>query len=167
MAKLSAHLSVFASLSFLVGCDHATKGIAKAELDGGGARELIPGVVDLRYVENTDVAFNLLRWIPETIRFPLLLVFGAIALLALGVLLFRGSREPRLRRLALVLVTAGAIGNYADRAVRGYVVDFLHVHHWPVFNVADVYVSAGYVLLALGFLVYRRAGTGTARGRLS
>jgi signal peptidase II len=164
MAKLSARISVLAAVSFLVGCDHATKGLAKEELDGGPARELIRGVVDFRYVENTDIAFSLLRWVPEGIRTPLLLVVGAIAVLALGYLLLQGRTEPRTRRWALVLVTAGAIGNYVDRAVRGYVVDFVHVHHWPVFNVADVYITIGYVLLALGFFVYRRRDAETQTG---
>jgi len=158
MAKLGARLSMLVSVIFLVGCDHATKGIAKGELDGGSVRELIRGVIDLRYVENTDVAFNLLRWVPESIRAPGLLLFGAIALLTLGLLLFYGRGQPRMLRWALVLVTAGAIGNYADRVARGYVVDFVHLHHWPVFNVADVYITVGYVLLALGLLVYRRRG---------
>ncbi len=156
MAKLSARLSVLISLIFLVGCDHATKGLAKGELDGEGARELIRGVVGFRYVENTDIAFNLLRWVPETIRTPGLLVFGAITLIVLGLLLLRGRSEPRVFRLALVLVTAGAIGNYLDRSIRGYVVDFVHVQHWPVFNIADVYITVGYALLALGLLLYRR-----------
>jgi signal peptidase II len=159
MAKLSARLSVLVALIFLVGCDHATKGIAKGELDGGSAHELIRGVVGFRYVENTDIAFNLLRWMPETIRTPGLLVFGAVALVALGLLLLRGRDEPRMRRLALVLVTAGAIGNYLDRLVRGYVVDFVHVQYWPVFNVADVYLTVGYLLLAFGIFVYRRPDT--------
>ena len=158
MSKLSAKLPIFVSLSLLVGCDHATKGLAKMELDGGSARELIRGVLDLRYVENTDIAFNLLRWVPETIRTPMLLVLGAIGVFAMGFLLLRESREPGLRRLALVLVLAGAIGNYVDRIVRGYVVDFVHVHHWPVFNVADIYITAGFGILALGFFVYRRGG---------
>jgi signal peptidase II len=163
MAKLRAHLSILVSLCFLVGCDHATKGLAKQELDGGSARELIRGVVDFRYVENTDIAFNLLRWIPEAVRTPVLLVLGAIVLVGLGVLLLRGSGGSRLRHLALVLVTAGAIGNYLDRAVRGYVVDFVHFHHWPVFNVADIYITVGYAVLALGLLVYRRGSTLTQR----
>jgi signal peptidase II len=163
MARLKAQLSIFVSLSFLVGCDHATKGLAKGELDGGSTRELIRGVVDLRYVENTDIAFNLLRWVPETIRTPALLVSGAVALLVLGLLLLRGRGESRVSRWALVLITAGAIGNYLDRVVRGYVVDFVHVHHWPVFNVADVYITAGYILLGLVYFVYRRNGTVTQR----
>lgn len=158
MAKLSAHVSIFVCLSSLVGCDHATKAVAKAELDGSGAHELIGGALDFRYVENTDIAFNLLRWVPENIRAPALLVLGAIALVTLGLLLLRGRAEPRAYRWALILVTAGAIGNYIDRVVRGYVVDFVHVHHWPVFNVADVYITVGYVLLAWVFFVYRRRG---------
>jgi signal peptidase II len=163
MPKLSARPSILISLIFLVGCDHATKSIAKVELDDGNIRELIRDVVDFRYVENTDIAFNLLRWIPESIRTPGLLVFGAVALLALGLLLLHGRGEPRVRRLALVLITAGAIGNYLDRVVRGYVVDFVHVRHWPVFNVADVYIAAGYVFLAFAFLVYQRSGAVTQR----
>jgi signal peptidase II len=159
MARFSARLSILISLIFLVSCDHATKGVAKAELEGGGSHQLIRGAVDLRYVENTDIAFNLLHWIPETIRAPGLLFFGAVALFALGFLLLKGRGEPRMRRFALILVTAGAIGNYLDRVVRGYVVDFVHIHHWPVFNVADVYITAGYVLLAFGFFIYRRRGS--------
>ena len=156
MVKLSARLAVFASLVFLVGCDHATKGVARAELGAGGVLELVRGAVDLRYTENTDIAFNLLRWVPETIRRPGLLVFGGIAVLALVFMLLRARGQPRLRYWALVLVTAGAIGNYLDRLVRGYVVDFVHVSHWPVFNVADAYVTVGLLFLAFGVARSRR-----------
>jgi len=151
MARLGARLAIFGSLVFLVGCDHATKGVARAEFGSGNVRELIRGVMELRYVENTDVAFNLLRWVPEAIRRPWLLVVGAIAILALGFMLARARGQSPLRRGAFVLVMAGAIGNYLDRVVRGYVVDFVHVSHWPVFNVADAYVTIGFCLLALEF----------------
>jgi signal peptidase II len=166
MAKLGARLAILIPLIFLVGCDHATKGVAKLELDGGAIRDLVTGVVDLRYVENTDIAFNLLRWVPESIRTPALLVVGAVAIVGLALLL-AGRAHPRMRRWALVLVMAGAIGNYLDRALRGYVVDFVHVHHWPVFNVADVYVTVGYVLLALGFVSFGRKGKSTVAQRES
>lgn len=156
MARLSARFAVFGSLVFLVGCDHATKGLASAELDSGNVLELIRGVMDFRYVENTDIAFNLLRWVPETIRRPGLLVVGAIAMLALGLVLLHARRQSRIRRFAFVLLTAGAIGNYLDRVVRGYVVDFVHVHHWPVFNVADAYVTIGFFLLGVEFFGHRK-----------
>jgi signal peptidase II len=156
MFKLGARMAVFGSLAFLVGCDHATKGVASAELGAGSPRELIRGVLDLRYVQNTDIAFNLLHGVPEAIRRPGLLVLGAVAVLALVLMLIRMRGHSRIRHFALVLVTAGAIGNYLDRVVRGYVVDFVHVTHWPVFNVADAYVTVGCLLLAFGLAERRR-----------
>lgn len=155
--QLTTRLLTFFLLLLLVGCDHATKGVAKAELEAGGARKVIDGVVSFRYVENTDVAFNALRWIPEHIRFPALLVTGAIAVIALCVLLLRARGKLGLPLVALLLVTAGAIGNYIDRVFRGYVVDFVHLQHWPVFNVADVYVTAGYGIVAWLLFVKRRS----------
>ena len=59
-------------------------------------------------------------------------------------------------------MTAGALGNVLDRVVRGYVVDFVQVPHWPVFNVADIYVTAGAILLGWTAL---RAGTGQGERR--
>ena len=158
MAKrLAGRLVNLLALFLLVGCDHATKGLAKAELETGGARELIGGFLSLRYVENTDIAFNLLRWVPEAIRFPALLVVGALAVGALCVLLLRPRWQVGLTLVSLLLVTAGAIGNYLDRVFRGYVVDFVHVPHWPVFNVADVYVTVGYALFAWAYFDHRPA----------
>jgi signal peptidase II len=160
MAKriTSRLVSVFLLL-LLVSCDHASKGVAKAELETGGAHELIGGLLSLRYVENTDIAFNLLRWVPENVRFPALLVTGALAVGALCFLLFRASKKVGLTVFALVLVTAGAVGNYLDRVVRGYVVDFVHLVHWPVFNVADIYITVGFVFWAWAYLVNRRDPT--------
>jgi len=157
MAKrLTSRLLILVLLLLLVSCDHASKGVAKAELEAGGAREVIRGLVSFRYVENTDIAFNLLRWVPETIRSPALLVTGGMAVAVLCVLLVRARGAACLPLVALVLVTAGAVGNYLDRVFRGYVVDFVHLKHWPVFNVADVYVTLGGVFLAWAFLVKRR-----------
>jgi signal peptidase II len=51
---------------------------------------------------------------------------------------------------------AGAFGNAADRLVRGYVIDFIEIHRWPIFNVADIAIVAGVALLALAQLRRRR-----------
>ena len=164
MAKRTiSRLLILFLLFLLVGCDHATKGVAKAELETGGARELIRGLVSFRYVENTDIAFNLLRWVPETVRFPALLVLGAVAVVALCLLLFRVREKLSVPLFPLILVAAGAIGNYLDRVFRGYVVDFVHLRHWPVFNVADVYVTLGYALLAWALFVNRRGDPAVER----
>lgn len=156
--RIVNRLLVVFVLFLLVGCDHASKGVAKAALESDGARELVRGVVSLRYVENTDIAFNLLRWVPESIRFPGLVAVGAVAVGGLVWLLLRAPRHAGLPLLALVLVTAGAVGNYLDRIVRGYVVDFVHLKHWPVFNVADVYITAGYALFAWALFAQWRRG---------
>ena len=134
------------SLTALVGCDHATKYIAKAELEYHPPKDLIRSVLDLRYVENTDVGFNLLHWVPANLRGPLLLVVGALAIFGLIGVLFR-LRGTAATRAGFVLILAGALGNYSDRVIRGYVVDFIHVTHWPVFNVADICVTLGVAFL--------------------
>ena len=135
----------------LVGCDHVTKALAKSELEARPAQALIDPVLKLRYVENTDIAFTLLSWVPLNVRAPLLLVVGALAILSVGALLL-GGRVNGWARGGLLLVLAGAIGNYADRVWRGYVVDFIHVPHWPVFNVADVLIVVGGALLLTGHI---------------
>jgi signal peptidase II len=147
-------LSVVVWLVTLVGCDHATKVAAKAELEHQAPRHLFGSLLDVRYLENTDVAFNALRWIPEGVRSPLLIVFGAIAILCVLIVLQRTGSPAT--RASLVLILAGALGNYADRLTRGYVVDFIHVPHWPVFNVADICVTAGVILLCWSGLRSRR-----------
>lgn len=130
----------------LVGCDHVTKHVAKADLQGHPPKQMIGSLLDLRYVENTDVAFNLMRAVPEKTRAPLLLISGLLGCATLLGLLAWRPRRPAIQA-ALLLVAAGALGNTLDRVGRGYVVDFIHVPHWPVFNVADMCVTAGAALI--------------------
>ena len=167
LGSFGRRVVVLGALFVLVGCDHVTKYAAKSQLEGAPGREVIRGVVKLQYVENTDVAFNLLRWVPEAVRKPLLTATGGIAMLGLVALAvtaaFGRARARSMVGLALLLVTAGAVGNGLDRVVRGYVVDFVRVPYWPVFNVADVYVTAGAALLALAaWRASRKGGTAVA-----
>jgi signal peptidase II len=146
MRPAAHRLALLAGLALLVGCDHATKIAAKGALEGRAPRQLVRGVLELRYTENTDVAFNLLRAVPEHVRAPILIAVGGAAVLALLGLVLLCRAPGGFARVALLLVSAGAVGNYLDRLVRGYVVDFVHVPHWPVFNVADAYVTIGGIL---------------------
>jgi signal peptidase II len=77
----------------------------------------------------------------------------AISLVVLVVVLSawwkRRSDPARALHVGFALVVAGAAGNVIDRVMRGYVIDFIHVRLWPVFNVADVLIVAGAILLAL------------------
>ena len=132
----------------LVGCDHATKYWAETKLQGAAPIEILPNVLDLTYVRNFDVAFSLLRHVPDGWRFTLIVGLGLLAIALVSfVLLWR--RLPLLEASAYTLILSGAIGNVSDRILRGYVVDFVHLHYWPVFNAADVWVVLGVALLAV------------------
>jgi len=148
MNLLRLRVAIVTAAVLLVGCDHGSKYVAKATLEDGPPRILMHGILDLDYLENRDSGFGLLRAVPERIRTPLLTstqLLSGMAFLVLG--LRRNVRT--LMRACLLLISAGAVGNGLDRLLRGYVVDFFHLHHWPVFNVADIYITAGGILLIL------------------
>ncbi len=109
--------------------------------DGGGIA-LIPGVLWLTYVRNTGIAFGLLSGIP-------LAVVVLAALTVVFLVVYNGDRWRRdpLSRAAAGLLLGGAAGNLSDRVRLGYVVDYLDLRVWPVFNLADTAVVCGAALL--------------------
>jgi signal peptidase II len=129
----------------VTGCDQATKAWAEDELSDG-PKSLVSERVELAYHQNRGIAFNAERLVPPAAR-GVLLIAGAAAVVVLGVAWYRRRREVSPVTAGYALVVAGAAGNLIDRIARGYVVDFVHVHGWPVFNVADVAIAAGAVLL--------------------
>jgi len=140
------------SLALLVGCDHATKHWAETSLRASPRVEVVPGVLDLRYATNRDTAFSLSRLVlPAAVKRPVLIAMGCAGVTALLVIWVRRRRARWWEHGAYVMLFAGAVGNVVDRIVRGYVVDFIHLHHWPIFNVADVLLVAGMVLLAVSW----------------
>lgn len=151
MSRRASPLLFLVFVLGLVGCDHATKWLAVSELRGqpSSARALIPGLLDLRYTENRDVGFSLLRSVPEGVRKPLIFTGVGAGLLVLGALWWqrRSARWPE--HVAYSLLLAGGLGNLSDRLLRGYVVDFVYLHYWPVFNMADVFLVIGAGLLLL------------------
>jgi signal peptidase II len=137
----------------LLGCDHATKLAAESALGAGRVITLVPNVLELRYTQNTDVAFSALaQWeIPH--KAVLLLAVSFVVLAATAVMWIRHRRivngsKWNLADFGYAFVLAGAFGNVLDRLARGYVIDFIHLSHWPIFNVADALIVLG--LLALG-----------------
>lgn len=132
----------------LILLDQGTKLWVLASLKPIHNMTLVDGFMDLTFVENRGVAFGMFsgqRWF-------ILLLTGIIAV---GLIWFYMNMPKKKEyfplRVSLVLVLAGAIGNIIDRLFRGYVVDFFEFtfFKWPVFNVADIYVVVGVILLAL------------------
>jgi signal peptidase II len=148
MTMSKTRLVLFVASILLVGCDHFTKHIAKAELKDHPPYTLISGMLDFSYVENTDSGFGLLQKVPVAIRTPLLTSMQLVSGIVFFLVCLR-RKYSRALRLALLLISAGALGNGIDRLARGYVVDFMHIHYWPVFNMADIYITAGAILMVL------------------
>jgi len=94
------------------------------------------------YIHNTGAAFGMLPQAGIVFAFV-----QAIVAVALVIWYDRLPVRHLLVRIAVGLVSAGAVGNLIDRLHTGYVVDFLHFHFWPIFNLADSAVVAGVVVL--------------------
>jgi signal peptidase II len=129
----------------VTGCDQASKRWAEDDLPGH-PRTLVAGRLDLAYAQNHGTAFSVVENVPV----PAVLVAGLAMVGALGVALWRRRHEVSPLTAGYALVIAGALGNLIDRVTHGYVVDFVHLHGWPVFNVADCAIAVGAVLLFLG-----------------
>lgn len=112
--------------------------------------EVWEGYLRLNLTGNSGAIFGLGRTWPESVKRPLFLLMS-FAAMAFIVLLVRGSQpEQRLRRLGLAAVLSGAVGNLIDRMRHDYVVDFIDWYggfHWPTFNVADVAITGGVLLV--------------------
>lgn len=139
----------------MVGCDHATKAVAQAALEHRRAVSLVPGVLDLHYAENRDTAFSLTRLLHFPGKGAVLVALSLIGLSVVLVAWWRRRRASTAEQVAYALIVAGALGNAIDRAGRGYVIDFIEIHRWPIFNVADIAVVVGALLL--GVLALRGA----------
>jgi signal peptidase II len=132
-----------------VGCDQVSKSLATELLRSGTVVELIPGLFELRYTQNHDVAFSILEGFQHDAK-PLLLTAAALlAVACIGWLWWRRRTARGLEQLGYALAVGGAVGNIVDRLGNGYVVDFLHLSFWPVFNVADVAIVVGIGMVVL------------------
>lgn len=133
--------------------DQFTKYMASTHLKGGNSIVLIKNVFQLHYLENHGAGFGVLQG--QRLWF---VIITLILLILMIMIYFRTPLEKRYRwiRLILLLLTAGAIGNLIDRLRFGYVVDFFYFEliNFPVFNVADVYVTCGMILLLVLVLFY-------------
>ena len=120
-----------------------------------GGLVLVESFLNLTYVENTGGAFGI--GANDTIGFVL------INLLILGIIFrFMFSQIERIDQktmLALNLMLAGGISNLIDRIVRGFVVDYIDISpifKFPVFNLADICIFFGWVILVISIIIYWR-----------
>ncbi|MBN1543159.1 signal peptidase II [candidate division KSB1 bacterium] len=168
---LSKRLYLVSGLVLVI--DQISKWTVKLSMDLYESRPVIGDFFKLTYIENPGMAFGI-RF-GDNIFFT---VFAIIASIAILVYMLRMRGEHPVTRLALALIFGGAIGNLVDRVIRGRVIDFFdveffnidippfrllffdfpgyHMDRWPVFNVADMGVTIGMLLLLVVVLFESR-----------
>jgi signal peptidase II len=141
-------LFLFSVAAVVVALDQGLKALVVSNLREGESRRALGGVLSWTLQRNPGSAFGLFRHFP--------VVFTILAALIAVVIAVRAPRvRDRLTGVALGLVLGGAVGNLVDRVARppgvfrGRVIDFIDLHWWPVFNLADSAVVVGAVLLLI------------------
>lgn len=129
--------------------DRVTKDLVTASVPYGTEYPAIDHLVWITNIHNSGAAFGLA---PAFSIVFLLASFGVACGLLVYVFTHRDSVPAD---IVLGLVLGGTVGNLFDRVMFGTVTDFVAVHFWPVFNVADSAVSTGVVLLLLGYVLRR------------
>ncbi len=153
--KTTSTILSFILISILIALDQLSKALATTYLMNKSDIILIPGVLQLHYLENTGAAFSILEG--KQIFFAILTPILLIALIYLLLKMPHHKKYSVLNGIIIFLI-AGAIGNYIDRILNNYVVDFIYFSliNFPVFNIADCYVTVSvFVLLIVVMFFYK------------
>jgi signal peptidase II len=145
------------------GCsvDLKTKSLIKAEVSEYSV-SVIDNFMNITYVENHAIAFGFLNNLERHIRMPIIFALP-IAITIIVFFLIYKMRNSKFRiLLPLFIILGGAYGNILDRAMNGYVTDFLHFHYFLeynfyVFNVADILINLGIILIVLQYREFNRS----------
>ena len=137
MVRKNSELFLIPLLAALVVADQLAKWAARNYLTS--PVPVIRNFFHLTFVMNSGLAFGFLQGTND--------IFVWLYIVVLGLIIFCYDKFPKNRfsRVMLFFIIAGIIGNFIDRIVFGYVVDFIDFRIWPVFNVADIYLTVGIV----------------------
>ncbi|MDD3893705.1 MAG: signal peptidase II [Syntrophomonadaceae bacterium] len=123
--------------------DQLSKWLVVSNIEPGQSLPLIQGIIDLTYVQNRGAAFGLFDgsiW--------LFIICAIVVVAAISIYNFRHPL-PGSMQIILGLITGGASGNFIDRFFHQYVIDFFDLGWWPVFNIADMALVCGGILLII------------------
>lgn len=131
----------------IVFIDRLTKSYFSDLLSFGESLPIIRNVFHITLVHNTGIAFGFFK--DQGVVFIIIPVI-AIILLIFNIYYYRQNDEALSRTyiLAFSLILAGAVGNLIDRTMYGYVIDFIDLRIWPVFNIADSAITVGAFIIA-------------------
>ena len=135
---------LFYFIAFLIAAaDQLLKYLVHKNMFLGQSIPIIGEVIKLTYVRNTGVAFSLFVGFS-----PYLAIAGLVVTLGVIYLHYRIPAKNFSMQIALAFILGGSLGNLIDRIFRSYVVDYMDITIWPVFNLADVMINIGAIMLA-------------------
>jgi len=135
---------------FICFLDQLSKFWVTKALEIGESISIVRGIFHITLVHNRGAAFGILRQHP----YLFVAVAAISAIFIAGLILLRPHKLTPAQKTALCFILGGAIGNLTDRIRLGYVVDFIDFRIWPVFNLADSFITVGAVML--GVLILRK-----------
>ncbi len=158
MNKMSKKKKIFLTVDFLliallIFLDQFTKHLAVKYLQDKPAVKIINGVLELNFLKNSGAAFGMLQ--NQKVFFVLVAIM--ILIIIVYVLLrVPDDKKYDIMHILLVLIASGAAGNMIDRIRNDYVVDFIYfvIINFPIFNVADIYVTVATFVFLFLFLFY-------------
>jgi len=113
---------------------------------------VISGVFHVTLVHNTGIAFGMFKEHPS--------IFAALSLLAIILIIYflnwKKNALSVLEKTALCFILGGTCGNFIDRVRHGYIVDFIDFRVWPVFNIADSFITIGAAILIISILFKKK-----------
>jgi len=146
----------------ITGCsaDLKTKDMVNTDLKNQSV-SVVENALNLTYVENHAIAFGLFENLDRSWRIPLIFSLPFLMTLFCVFFLWKIRHNEFRMLLPIFILLGGAYGNIIDRAMNGYVTDFLHVHYqfeynFYVFNVADVLINIGVILILLQYKDFSR-----------
>lgn len=135
--------------------DQVTKYFVVSGMNVGDTAFGILNLFDITYVQNKGAAFSLLSG-----KISFLSVISVV--FCIGVLIYWIKKKPTHQLLctSLTMMFAGALGNAVDRIFRGFVIDYIQTLfiNFPVFNIADIGITVGAILLVIYFIWFDKEG---------
>lgn len=122
---------------------------------------LIPGIIQLRYIKNTGMAFGI--WSGKQL---LLIILTALLMVVLLYLLIKKANTT-LQKISLVMIVAGGFGNLIDRVFAGYVVDYIEplFVNFAIFNLADILINIGCLLFVISIIFFDKHAVKSHTGK--
>ena len=148
----------FISAFLVIVIDQITKYLIRTSMKMFDAVLIIKDIFQITYIENTGISFGLLGGAENPVKRWALVAIVSVAVIMITCYWLLNRKNNILFDLSCGFIVGGAIGNLIDRIIKGSVTDFIEIGYkeitWPVFNMADTFVSIGVFLFFIYYVLY-------------